>query len=101
MAKFHGNSHKNEQDHHLYEIYDNEEKTTYKYGISGQPLNTDGSSPRANEQINIFNRLFGWIRFIANILITNIEGREKARQAEEEHISDYENKNGKRPKGNV
>jgi len=101
MAKFHGNSHKNEDKNHLYEIYDQEEKTTYKYGISGQQLNSDGSSPRANEQINIFNRLFGWLRFIAYILIPKIEGREEARRLEEQYIAEYEKKHGTRPKGNV
>jgi len=61
--KKHGNSNENEAEHHLYEIHDVERDDVYKYGICGDPLNPDRTSPRANRQIHDYNRAFGWIRF--------------------------------------
>jgi hypothetical protein len=54
--KPHANSHQNQEEHHLYEIYDTLEEDVYKYGICGEPLYADGSSPRANRQVREFNR---------------------------------------------
>lgn len=62
MRQFkHGNSHKNMDEHHLYEIIDKAENETIKYGISGKPLNKDGTSPRAEEQVRHikFYQLYG------------------------------------------
>ncbi len=96
----HGNSKKNTNDHHLYEIKDRERGGIFKYGISGRPLNNDGTSPRANEQVNLFNRVVGWARFFANILITGIPGRRRAEQLENEHIEDHRQRYGDKPPGN-
>lgn len=96
----HGNSHQNQDDFHLYQITDNEENNIFKYGISGKPLNADGSSPRANEQTAFLNKAVGWIRFIGNVLLTGIKGRKKAEETEEDYIKKYIEENGKRPKGN-
>lgn len=96
----HKNSYENMDEHHLYEIIDSEEKIVYKYGICGRPLNKDGSSPRANEQVTIFNRLVGYIRFFANILLIGINGRLKAKEIEDEYIDRFEKKHGRRPRGN-
>lgn len=57
--KRHGNSDQNDADHHPYEIYDEERKGTYKYGICGDPLYPDGSSPRATRQVNFLNGAVG------------------------------------------
>lgn len=51
----HGNDASNGNPQHVYEIKDNQTGETFKYGISGQPLNQDGSSPRANTQVNALN----------------------------------------------
>lgn len=87
-------------EHHLYEIRDNLENDLYKYGISGKPLNSDGSSPRATEQILLFNRLVGWIRYTGSILLTGISGRKRAEEIEEEYIKEYIKTHGHRPRGN-
>lgn len=100
MAKKHGNSNQNDAEHHLYEIRDRRVNDVFKYGISGRPLKNDGSSPRANEQITLFNRVAGWVRFFAKILLTGIAGRAKAKRIENEYIDSYESENGKRPPGN-
>ncbi|MCB9291545.1 MAG: hypothetical protein H6559_00200 [Lewinellaceae bacterium] len=91
MAKeTHGNSQKSKRPHHLYEIRDKEENDVLKYGICGKPLNRDGSSPRANEQVSLFNAILGVARFFARILLTNIPGRKKAREIEDEYIEAYD-----------
>ena len=87
-------------EHHLYEIVDQKTNTVFKYGICGRVLNKDGSSPRANEQVNLFNRLAGWARYIARIILTGISGRKKAEEIEEEYIEQFKEKNGSRPDGN-
>ena len=43
--KPHANSHENDAEHHLYEIFDVERNAVYKYGICGKPLLPDGTSP--------------------------------------------------------
>lgn len=96
----HGNSKKNTDDHHLYAINDRERGGVLKYGISGRPLNKDGTSPRANEQVNLFNRVVGWARFFANILLTGIPGRRQAEEWENEYIENYHRQYGHKPPGN-
>lgn len=87
-------------EHHLYEIVDKKNDKVFKYGISSRELNKDGSSPRANEQVNLFNRLAGWGRYFANILLVGIIGRKKAEEIEEDYIEKFKDKNGSRPDGN-
>ena len=98
--KPHGNSKKSQRLHHLYEIIDSKNNDVYKYGISGDPLNEDGSSPRANEQVSLFNAVVDWIRFFARILITGIPGNKKARELEDKHLEEYKEKHGRYPRGN-
>ena len=52
----HGNSAKSTKPQHGYEIYEGDTGNVVKTGISGQRLNADGSSPRANVQVNALNR---------------------------------------------
>ena len=99
--KKHGNSNDSDSAHHLYEIHDKERSNTYKYGICGDPLNADGSSPRANLQVKEFNRAFGWLRFLAKVLLTGITGRREAKRIENEHIEAYRAKWGEKPPGNT
>lgn len=96
----HGNDKRNQEEHHLYQIYDKDRKGVFKYGISGQPLNEDGSSPRANEQVSLFNRVVGWARFFATVLLTGIQGRARAQELEDQYISDHKDQYGHKPPGN-
>lgn len=98
--KPHGNSHQNKEEHHLYAIFDIEEQSIYKYGICGEPLNEDGSSPRANRQVREFNRVVGSLRFTAIILETGISGRKHAEEREETAILAYTELYGRFPRGN-
>ena len=87
-------------EHHLYEIVDQKTDPVFKYGICGRRLTKDGSSPRANEQVNLFNRLAGWARYFASIILTGIPGRKKAEEIEEEYIEQFKEQYGSRPDGN-
>ncbi len=98
--KQHTNSKDNQADHHLYEIVDAEEEDVFKYGICGKPLNKNGSSPRANEQVRYLNRAVRRIRYFVTILFTGILGRAKALEMEDELVEEYRQKNGRRPYGN-
>ena len=50
-----GNSNASQKMQHGYEIIDTHSGIVAKTGISGQPLNQNGTSPRANKQANAWN----------------------------------------------
>lgn len=56
----HGNRLNNPNDHHLYGIYDFEEREFYKFGISDEEVQ-EGTSSRISNQVNLFNRVVGWL----------------------------------------
>lgn len=96
----HGNSHQNLNDYHLYEIADEQEKEVFKYGISDEPIGTDGLSKRVRGQLSILNLAAGWLRYFGRILMTGIPGRKRAEEVEDEHITAFEAEHGRRPRGN-
>lgn len=98
---FHGNSNKNQKEHHLYAIHDQEEEDVFKYGISDKSVGDDGYSKRMREQVDYLNRAVGWLRYFATILIRGIMGKSKARQIEDEHIEAYREEHGRYPRGNA
>jgi len=73
-----GNSLRSRRVQHLYEIYETSTGDVVKTGISGQPLNLDGSSRRANLQVNKWNRQEGAGKFAARIITKGIKSRAKA-----------------------
>ena len=97
----HNNSNKSMEPHHLYEIIDKEGEDIFKYGISFEPIGKDGVSGRMRKQISFLNRLYEWARFFGRIIIFDIPGRKAAREIETNHIKDYEQEHGRKPKGNV
>ena len=99
--KIHANSHDNDAVHHLYEIFDVERNTVFKYGISGKPLLSDGSSARADEQVNLYNRVVGMKRFFARVILSDIPGRKEAEAIESEYITKYKKIHGSNPIGNL
>lgn len=78
--KVHGNSKKSKKRQHGYEIYykQNGKKKVVKVGISGRKLNKNGSSPRANSQVNKWNTEVGYQKYRARVVKKNIANREKA-----------------------
>lgn len=75
-----------------------------KNGISSEPLNKDGSSPRANSQVNAANRAKGWPQYLAEVTHPNIAGRLKAFAREGRDFimqskNDWMDLNARKPKG--
>jgi hypothetical protein len=76
------------RDHHAYDIVDKERnRDVVKNGISGQELNKNGTSPRANEQVNDWNKAEGRDRYEAEITHTKIKGRRAAKVIEQEQTN--------------
>jgi hypothetical protein len=98
--KPHGNSNKNEREHHLYAIYDKEENDVFKYGISDKPIGSDGHSERMREQVDFLNLAVGWLRYFAEVLLRGLSPRPRARRIEDEYIDAYKAQHGRNPRGN-
>ena len=99
----HGNSRASTRPQHVYEIRD-PSGGTEKYGISGQPLNQDGSSPRANRQVNSLNagRSSADGLYTADVLQTDVPGRAAALGIEQDLVDEYASRHplGDGPEGN-
>lgn len=100
MKKPHGNSHENQELHHLYAIDDLQEEEVFKFGISDDPIEEDGISKRIRIQLDLYNLIAGCLRFVARILRVNIPGRKKAEEVEDEYVEDHYKKHGRYPRGN-
>ena len=85
--RVHGNSGESLVPQHRYEIADTRTGDVVKTGISGQPLNKNLSSPRANRQVNALNREAGADAFEVKVRETDIPGRAAAKTAEQ-HATD-------------
>jgi len=49
----HRNSNQNQDPHHLYEVWDNQEEEVFKFGISSEPIEEEkGRLPRGNLKRN-------------------------------------------------
>jgi hypothetical protein len=94
------NSNDNNGEHHLYGIWDKKEDDLFKYGISDDPIEKDGLSDRVREQVYLLNLAVGWIRYVGWIILKGLRGRKAAKDAENEHINEYQKQHGKRPRGN-
>ncbi|MBN6149308.1 wall-associated protein [Xanthomonas sp. AmX2] len=77
----HGNSSESSKPQHRYIIKDKDEDVV-KTGISGRILNQDGSSGRANSQVNSLNKVEGAGSYSSEIVEVNIPGRAAALSAE-------------------
>lgn len=75
--KIHGNSKNSTKIQHGYEIYD-DTGNAVKTGISGQSLNKNGTSPRANSQVNKWNKEAGYEKYSATVVETNMPDRSTA-----------------------
>ena len=98
--KKHSNLLQNPNTHHLYLIYDFENREIYKFGISDKPVNKKYSSKRLLDQVILYNRVVGWKRFAGRILFYPIQGRLKARQLEDAAILKFKEKYKQFPRGN-
>ena len=83
--KVHGNSKLSTKPQHGYEIYNTETGDVVKTGISGQKLNINRTSPRANSQINKLNKSTGKQLYDARIVTTDMPNRLSALEWEREN----------------
>ncbi len=83
----HGNSRQSTRPQHGYEIYNTETGDVVKTGISGQPLNQNGTSPRANAQVNAWNKAEGPGTYAARIGPTDMPGRAPALRWEQQNVN--------------
>lgn len=60
-----------------------------KVGISGKPLNKNNTSPRANAQVNYQNKLAGYEKYGAKVLVKDMPGRAFALQWEKNAAREY------------
>jgi len=97
----HGNDKRSTKPQHVYQIFDWFFKIVFKYGISGSQLNKDGSSTRANSQVNQKNKDENEIRYSAEVLQTNIENREKALEIEKQLVAAFKKEHKDNPSGNL
>jgi hypothetical protein len=99
---FHGNSKRSSRPQHLYAIIDTHDMSIYKYGISGIPLNKNGTSARANLQVGVLNSLpSNRGRYKATIMMQGIPGRAAALSLEYAFVYGYAAiNNGRKPPGN-
>ena len=84
----------------MYQIKDRVDDDILKYGISADPIDEDGQSERLRSQLRLYNTIVGWIRFFGEILITNIQGRKRAEEVENEYIEVYKKENRRKPRAN-
>lgn len=89
----HGNSHASNKQQHGYEIYKIKTGEVVKVRISGQPLNKNGSSPRANIQVNFHNRREGSTIYAARVIEPNLPNRQAAIQWEVDYSRLMQNLN--------
>ena len=74
----HGNSKNSTKIQHGYEIYEKETGDVVKTGISGQKLNVNQTSPRANSQVNKWNKIEGEGKYEARIVKKDMPNRSSA-----------------------
>ncbi|MEZ4959186.1 MAG: hypothetical protein R2830_05160 [Saprospiraceae bacterium] len=86
----HGNSNQNDESHHLYEIWDDQEQEIFEYGISSEPIEDDGLSKRVKEQVQILNLAAGWLRYLARIILKHLPNRILAKEKEDEYMDAFE-----------
>jgi RHS repeat-associated protein len=78
----HGNSLKSTAEQHRYEISEKSTGKVEKTGISGGRLNKNGTSRRANSQVNKLNKQAGYEKYQADVKETGIPGRAAALESE-------------------
>ena len=83
----HGNSRQSTRPQHGYEIYNTQTDDVVKTGISGQPLNQNGTSPRANAQANAWNKAEGPGTYAVRIGPTDMPGRAPALRWEQQNVN--------------
>ncbi|WP_338709179.1 DNRLRE domain-containing protein [Paenibacillus amylolyticus] len=81
----HGNSKASKKTQHGYEISEKSTRDVVKTGISGQKLNKNGTSPRANSQVNKWNKNAGTNKYEARVVKSKLRNRQQALEWEKKN----------------
>ncbi len=102
-VEIHGNNKSSTNSQHGYEIKDKKTGDVHKYGISGEKLNKNGTSRRANTQVNKLNKAAGADRYSARVVKKNMAGRGKGLNWEKGKVKGYKKANtqNQQPKANI
>jgi hypothetical protein len=87
-----GNSKASTKPQHGYQITDKTTGNVLEYGISGQPLNKNGTSPRVAQKINV--KYNGSKNVTGQVLETNMVNRQAALDWEIDQVLQYKADNG-------
>jgi hypothetical protein len=85
----HGNSKSSPKVQHGYSIRRISDNSIVKYGISGKPLLKDGTSARANKQVQAANGKLAFPAYYAQIERKNMVGRQKGLNWEQGKVNGY------------
>ena len=102
-GKVNGNSKLSTKSQHGYEITNVTKGTRHKVGVSGSKLNKNGTSRRANSQVNKLNKK-GGDKYKATVKTKNVKGRQNILNWEKKEVNQHYKKTGtiapgqKRPK---
>ncbi|EAG0756258.1 hypothetical protein A7X98_03155 [Listeria monocytogenes] len=83
------NSKRSKRINHGYEIYEKSrgKKKIVKVGISASRLNKNGTSARANRQVNKWNKQAGYQKYHARVVKKSLKGRQKALNWEQGRVT--------------
>ncbi|MBF7073963.1 hypothetical protein ISG33_11185 [Glaciecola sp. MH2013] len=95
----HGNSKLSKNRQHVYRIDNLTQFDIFKFGISGAALNNNGSSRRANVQVNKLNNTKK-DKYSGTVLHRNLANRVVALAVELALVCSYKKANGVNPVGN-
>jgi RHS repeat-associated protein len=93
-----GNSKSSTKPQHGYEITNETQGVRHKVGVSGSKLNNNGTSRRANSQVNKLNKP-GGDKYSADVKVKNVPNRKKILKWEQSEVDHHHRKQGYTPKG--
>ncbi|WP_282037038.1 DUF6443 domain-containing protein [Aquimarina algiphila] len=96
--KVNGNSKASKAAQHGYEITNTTKGVRHKVGVSGGALNKNGTSRRANSQVNKLNKQ-GGDTYKAEVKVKNVQGRQNILNWEQSEVNSYYQKTGTTPAG--
>jgi RHS repeat-associated protein len=94
-AEPHGNSKSSQKEQHGYEIKNNTTGETTEYGISGQKLNKDGTSPRVNQKLR--TKYNNDPNFSGEVIEPSMQNRQDALNWEQTKVDNFTNQTGQPP----
>lgn len=96
---YHGNDKRSTREQHGYVIYrqkPGKKVEIAKVGISGRPLNKNGTSPRANSQVNKWNKAGDGYHYWARVEVSGVKGRKKILEWEKRRAKGIRERTGKK-----